>query len=582
MARPEMILMRQGGNPRRPRQTMLPSDRELAAFKFLDALGGHLKNVREPRKALRHGLRDTREFFQATHGCVAVLQPGAPEAEVLFTLPKGGRWNLDVLTGFIRNTRPPVPRDMLVAPLRGRRGPWGAIALSRPGLPYDLHDKRLLGRIAEALSEAIQRIHHERMVGVRDRIDRKIMEQIDPKDLFYQILDGLRSLTQYDHSSAVLIRDEGDSALRLVAEQIAWTKAKSQRIGLRLPITDAAAVMLHSEQVYGFDRYADVWQEWNGRPAALANLLDYNIGDATDGENLREASMLCAPLVTRDGLVGVLKIAARYPGQLKPYDAELVEQFRSQAAVAIQNLHRTESLRARVLTAERKHAMAELARSVSHDVNNALGSMLPLVQQMQEELRGGVLEPAVLREDLEQVQKSLQVCRRIFGGMLSFSRGSARRSRHGHVRPAVETVSAILKYGMGRRGIELAVDIPDDVPGVACGQSDLEQVFLNLLTNAREATPHGGSITVSVRSSDGVVEISIADTGRGIPPQDLPRVMEPFFTTKPHGNGLGLSICRSILWEIGGTLSIQSEPGRGTRVDIVVPQASQQQHAQPS
>jgi signal transduction histidine kinase len=58
--------------------------------------------------------------------------------------------------------------------------------------------------------------------------------------------------------------------------------------------------------------------------------------------------------------------------------------------------------------------------------------------------------------------------------------------------------------------------------------------------------------------------------------------MEPFFTTKPHGNGLGLSICRSILWEIGGTLSIQSEPGRGTRVDIVVPQASQQQHAQPS
>ena len=562
---------------------MLPPDRELAAFKFLDALSGHLKDVREPRKALRHALRDTREFFQASHGCIAMLQPGAPQANLLFTLPKGGRWNLDVLTRFIRNARPLVPDDMLIAPVRRRRGAWGAIALSRPGLPCDRYDRRLLGRIAEALSDAIHRIDHDRMGGVRDRIDRKVMEQIDPKDLFYQILDGLRSLTQYDHSSAVLIRDEGDSALRLVAEQIAWTKAKSQRIGLRLPITEAAAAMLHSEQVYGFDRYADVWQEWKGQRAdALANLLDYNIGDAGDGESLREASMLCAPLVTRDGLVGVLKIAARYPGRLKPYDAELVEHFRSQAAVAIQNLHRTESLRARVLTAERKHAMAELARSVSHDVNNALGSMLPLVQQMQEELRGGVLEPTVLWEDLEQVQKSLQVCRRIFGGMLSFSRGSARRSRHGQVRPAVETVSAILKYGMGRRGIELSVDVPDDLPGVACGQSDLEQVFLNLLTNAREATPHGGSISVSVRSSDGVVEISIADTGRGISAQDLPRVLEPFFTTKAHGNGLGLSICRSILWEVGGTLSIQSEPGRGTRVDIVVPQVSPQQHAQPS
>src|SRR5262249_40570793 len=157
---------------------MLSPDRELAAFKFLDAMYGRLKDVREPRKALRHALRDTREFFHATHGCIAMLRPGASEANVLFTLPKGGRWNLDVLTRFIRNERPPVPRDMLVAPLRRRRSAWGAIALSRPALPYDRHDGRLLGRMAEALSDAIHRIDRDRMVGVRDRIDRKIMEQI--------------------------------------------------------------------------------------------------------------------------------------------------------------------------------------------------------------------------------------------------------------------------------------------------------------------------------------------------------------------------------------------------------------------
>ena len=140
------------------------------------------------------------------------------------------------------------------------------------------------------------------------------MEQIHPKDLFYQILDGIRSLTHYDHSSALLIREDDDAALRVVAEQIAWTKAKSERIGLRLPITDDAAALLQSEQVYGFDRHGDSWQEWSDQPAAgLAALLDYNGDDAGDGENLREASMLCAPLVTRDSLVGVLKIAARYP-----------------------------------------------------------------------------------------------------------------------------------------------------------------------------------------------------------------------------------------------------------------------------
>src|SRR5258705_8852882 len=434
---------------------MLSSDRELAAFKFLDGLSAHLKDVREPRKALRHALRDTRELFQAAHGCIATLEAGSPKAGVLFTLPKDGPCDLDVLTRFIRNERPSTPRDMLIAPVRRRQGAWAAIALVRPGLPYDRHDGRLLARIATVLSEAIHGIDRDRILDVRERIDRKIMEQIDPKDLFYQILDALRSLTQHDHSSAMLIREERGSTLRVVAEQIAWIKAKSRRIGLQLPITSDAAAMLQSEQVYGFDRHNDRWDGWKGQPAALAHLLDYNI-DAGEGEGIREASMLCAPLVTRDGLVGVLKIAARHPGGLTPYDAQLVEHLRSHAAVAIQNLHRTASLRARVLSAERKHAMAELARTVSHDVNNALGSMLPLVQQMQDDLRGGALDAPVLCEDLEHVQKSLQVCRRIFGGMLSFARGGARRTRYGQVRPALDTASAILKYGMSRSGIELA------------------------------------------------------------------------------------------------------------------------------
>ena len=127
--------------------------------------------------------------------------------------------------------------------------------------------------------------------------------------------------------------------------------------------------------------------------------------------------MLCAPLVTRDGLVGIVKVAARDRGRLTAYDSELVEQFRSQVAIAIQNMKRSESFRAGMLTAERKHAMAELARSVSHDVNNALGSMLPLVQQMRDDFRSAEVDAAVHTQDLAQIEHSLQVCRRIFGGM---------------------------------------------------------------------------------------------------------------------------------------------------------------------
>ena len=562
---------------------MVPVERELAALKFIDDLSVHLRDVREPHKALRHALRDTCDFFQAAHGCVAELRPGRQNADLLFALPKQTDWDLDVLTRFIRHTHFPPQRDTLIGAVRRRGGAWGAIAVVRPGHSFDRDDRHLIARITTVVSAAVHRIDRDRLLGVRDRIDRKMMEQIHPKDLFYQILDGIRSLTLYDHSSALLIREENEASLRVVAEQIAWTKAKSERIGLRIPITDDAAALLQSARIYGFDRHGDRWREWRDQPAdGLATLLDYNGREAPDGESLREASMLCAPLVTRDSLVGVLKIAARHPEQLKPFDAEMVEHFRAQAAVAIQNLHRTESLRARVVTAERKHAMADLARSVSHDVNNALGSMLPLIQQMQVDLRSGTFLPDVFAEDLEHVQQSLQVCRRIFGGMLTFSRNAARQSRDGQVRRAIETASAILRYGMSRSAIDLQVDMRDDIPAVACSQSDLEQVFLNLLTNAREATPHGGRIAVTVRSEDGKVNITIADTGCGIPREQLPRVLEPFFTTKPHGNGLGLSICRSVLWEVDGTITIQSEPGNGTHVHVLIPQADGQPHLQGS
>jgi signal transduction histidine kinase len=271
---------------------------------------------------------------------------------------------------------------------------------------------------------------------------------------------------------------------------------------------------------------------------------------------------------------GVLKVASRHPGRLNSYDAELVDRFRSQAAVAIQNLTRTESLQARLVTAERKHAIADLARTVAHDVNNALGSMLPLVQQMQADLQRGEMDHRLYLDDLEQVQKSMEVCRRIFGGMLSFARGGARRAPHGQVRPALDTTLAVLKDGMERRGIDLVVETQEDLPAVACGQSDLEQIFLNLLTNAREASSHGDNVTVRIAPEPDCMSITVADTGCGIAPEHLGRVFEPFFTTKINGNGLGLSICRSILWEIGGTMSLHSEPDKGTRVLVTVPCAA--------
>jgi signal transduction histidine kinase len=267
----------------------------------------------------------------------------------------------------------------------------------------------------------------------------------------------------------------------------------------------------------------------------------------------------------------LLKIAARYSGSFASYEAELVSQFLPHASIAVQNSQRTESLELNLIQAERKHAMANLARGVAHDVNNALGAVLPLVQQMRAELTTGKVDVPSFTEDLRQIEGAIQTSRRIFGGMLSFARGAVHDAGGANLQQAIDTTRAILKEGLRRRGIEVVVEMDDGLPLLPGSQGDLEQLVLNLLTNARDAMPQGGRLRITARRSEPGLQLAVEDTGVGIPAEHLPKILEPFFSTKPDGNGLGLSICRSIVWQMQGKLDISSTPGAGTRVTVILP-----------
>jgi len=543
-------------------------DRELAFYKALDTIRTYLAPMRDPRRAMKYAMRAVGDIFAAPAGIAAILRAGDERAGIIHSYPKAepGDWDLDLLTRFIRVERPEVPEAILLVPVRRRGRPWGILALRRPAQPFDRTDRDFARRLSELIEDSILHMDRERMVEVRDRIDRKIMERLRPVDLFYQILDGLRTLTRYDHSSALLIREDGDDVFRLVAEQIAWDKRKSDRIGLELPLTDAVKGVMTAEEVHGFDRMDDGWREWRGRPiTAVAEWLDYN------GDGAREGAMIAAPLAGSGGVFGVLKIASRLPGAFGPYDLELVERFRSQAAIAIQNSRRAESLHSRMLDAEKKHAMADLARGVSHDVNNALGAVIPIVQQMQADLDAGRADPSVFRADLEQIHKSLQVCRRIFGGMVAFARGRVRETGPGDLRRALDGTLAILRDSLDRRNIRLEMEVPAGLPPLSGAQSNLEQIGLNLVTNARDAMPEGGILTITAEAGEDAVRLAIRDTGTGMTPEQLIQIQEAFYTTKSGGSGLGLSICRSLVWEMGGQMTFDSAPGRGTTVTVTLP-----------
>ena len=543
---------------------------EVRLLRFLSEIAARLRETRDADSALRFIVRASRDHFDASAACLAVTKPPHDRAELRFNLPPEHVWDLATFAAAVRGEKPAVQPHAMFARIRRRDRGWGVLALSRPSSGFDKSERQALVRVGVTVSALLRAFDHDRMREVRDRIDRKIMEELRPIDLSYQILDALRSLTRYDHSSAVLMNDGTNAALELVAEQIAWRKGKSARIGTRFPMSAHVAQWLSDGAVHGFTRDRDgAWREWDGRPVqALAQLLDYNHGH---GDDQPEAEMLCAPLRGRDGVLGLLKVSARHPQTFGTYESELLSAFLPQAAIAVHNAQRTESLESKMIAAERKHAMADLARGVAHDLNNALGAVLPLVQQLCAEASSGQLDQQTCSDDLKQIEQSLHTCRRIFSGMLTFARRAAASVGEGSVRQAVENTLAILEEGLRKRAVELHLDVPDALPSVRGAQSDLEQLLLNLVTNARDAMPDGGRLTIAARDQSPQLLVVVEDTGCGITPDVLPRVHEPFFTTKPNGSGLGLSICRSIVWDMGGDLRFESRPGAGTRVTLLLP-----------
>jgi signal transduction histidine kinase len=211
-----------------------------------------------------------------------------------------------------------------------------------------------------------------------------------------------------------------------------------------------------------------------------------------------------------------------------------------------------------------------LARAVAHDVNNAVGSILPLTQQMREELAAGEIDREAFDRDLETIEETARFCRRIFSNMIKVGGGG----RHGAGPIDLnQTVAETLPYVEGqaaRRGVEIVLDLRPDLPCAHFSRQDLQHILVNLVNNALEALcDNSGRITLTTgRDGRGNLMFSVTDDGPGIVSEILTKVHEPFFTTKPGGTGLGLAICRSLAWQNGGRLKIESHPGQGTHAVV--------------
>ena len=218
---------------------------------------------------------------------------------------------------------------------------------------------------------------------------------------------------------------------------------------------------------------------------------------------------------------------------------------------------------------------------MAHEINNPLAIILTEKQILLDladhtaQLDEGFREQ--LLDSLAQVDVQVQRCKRITHNLLRFSRRTRSVIETVDLNSFIREVIELMEREARSSGIKFFSEMDKDLPPVLSDPSQLQQVFLNLITNAIDA--HDGKsygsikiITMSAPPKNGV-DIIVSDTGMGISPENLDKIFDPFFTTKPvgKGTGLGLSICYSIIKRLGGDIIVKSEPGKGSEFTLTLP-----------
>jgi len=223
--------------------------------------------------------------------------------------------------------------------------------------------------------------------------------------------------------------------------------------------------------------------------------------------------------------------------------------------------------------AERLSALGRLSAGIAHEINNPIGIISSRIEIMLLDAEAQPL-PGKVAEDLRVLHRHAQRVARIAHGLLSFARESPGERGPVDLNQVVEETLLLVEKGADKSGITIRRALTPSLPPVHGDSNALQQVVMNLLTNARDALGSGGVITLEtslVPGRPGMARLTVRDTGPGISPDVLPRIFDPFYTTKTEGTGLGLSISYGIVRDHKGTIDVESLPGQGTTFILTFP-----------
>lgn len=381
----------------------------------------------------------------------------------------------------------------------------------------------------------------------------------------------LRLLKEAQVSDAALKRSEatGQALLESASEGIVLVNASG-----RITLVNAAA-----ERMFGYDH-----DELLGQPLEIL-LLERVRGAHAEHRARYFAGPRVRPMGTGLDLAGRRRDGSEFPVEISLSYVETSEGMTAMALVTdITERKRVEAelqrQRDTLYQTEKLAALGTLSAGIAHEMNNPLGIITSRIEVMLLDAEQQNLPTQVL-EDLQVLHRATQRVARIATNLRSFARQTPREHTRVDLNAVVAETLLLMQKPLEVDGITLITSLDPGLRPILGDANTLQQVLLNLVTNAREAMASGGGeIRIETRvvaERPGWMRVVIRDTGPGISPEELSKVFDPFYTTKRTGTGLGLSVSYGIIQDHHGTVDVQSVPGKGTTFILAFPVAPDEQ-----
>lgn len=475
----------------------------------------------------------------------------------------------------------------LYVPMRFRGQTIGVLCIeSLKKDAFDLYDESLMVVIASHLASLADytRLREEaegraRNLGLIHEVVQQVIGLTDPREVAEITSDLLARYFAYELCAVFAADEKGNLTIggfggtsQSVVKRAMKTFEYPVSGGITGHVFETGESIVVND-VLQDSRYRSIkgWQA--GSEMCVAIREGEKILGIIDVESSSKNAFTHNDFIALESLAGILASVITSADQYQRLQVT-INQLRSMQVELRARMEAQRSAENRLVQAAKLAAVGEMAAGIAHELNNPLTSVTGFAELALDSLP----EDSQTRQDLDIVMREASRARDVVRRLLDFARQSESARVRASLNEVIEDVIALSKHLIHTSGVELKLELEKNLPWIMVDANQMKQVLLNLVHNALQAMPDGGSMTIfsqsASRGSRDWVVVSVCDTGVGIPQTELARIFEPFYTTKggQGGTGLGLSVTYGIITDHGGQIEVESEIGVGSKFTVWLPQ----------